>query len=341
MAIAIDVMGGDFAPKIPVRGAVKTVNEEEIDLVLVGDQNAIKKELDLCKFDARKINIVHANQSIDMHESALQALRFKKDSSMRLAYDLHKNGEVEGVVSAGHSGAMLAIGKFVLKTIKGIDRPCISALLPSNKSQVLLLDAGANLDCQPFHLLQFAIMGDVYAKHILHISNPKIRLLNIGEERTKGNELAKDTYELLSQCESINFLGNLEGKAFFNGETDVVVTDGYPGNIFLKSVQGAANFVGDILEEEIEKSILSKLGALLMKPVFKNMKTRINYASYGGAPLLGLRGVGVVCHGSSNVDAIQFAIRFANWASEAKMVSKVEEVIHQNQEHLNKKQING
>lgn len=334
MPIAIDAMGGDFAPRVPILGAIKAVNENGLHVILVGDEKKIQQELSSCKFNHKKVDIVHAEQIVEMDESIVQALKNKKQSSMRIAYNLHKQKDVSGVVSAGHSGAMLAIGKFVLKTIHGIDRPCISALLPSIKGKVLLLDSGANMDCSPYHLLQFAILGDVYTQHILSVPNPKIGLLNIGTESGKGNELAKQTYSLLKKSTSLNFQGNIEGKEFFLGNFDVVLTDGFPGNIFLKSVQGAANFVSDILKEEIKKSWLAKIGALFMIPAIKNLKKKIDYSEYGGAPLLGLRGVGVVCHGNSNPAAIQFGLNFANWAAKANIVPRVEEKISSNQELL-------
>lgn len=336
MTIAIDAMGGDFAPRNPVRGAIQAVKENDVSVILVGDELAVKHELDQCSgYDPSKVEIVHASQVVEMGESAVHALRSKKDSSMRVAYNLHKQGDVNAVVSAGHSGAMLAIGKFVLKSIKGIERPCISALLPTKDKdgKVLLLDAGANLDCHPELLLEFAILGDVYSEHIHHVDNPRIGLLNIGGEPGKGNEVSKATYELL-QNSSLNFIGNIEGKEFFNGHVDVVVTDGFAGNILLKSVQGAASFIKTILKDEIESSFTSKIGALFMSSTFKALKKRTDYAEFGGAPLLGLRGVGVVCHGNSNEAAIQFGVKFAHWASQANMVSRVEEKLHSNQELL-------
>ena len=324
MAIAIDAMGGDLYPKIPVLGAIKAVNEKKIPVVLVGDEPEIKKELDKCSYNKKLVEIVHTTEIVGMDEHVASALRTKKNSSMRVCYDLHKKGDVKGVVSAGNSGAMLAIGRFVLKTIKGIDRPCISALLPSIKEKVLLVDAGANMDCSPENLLQFAILGDVYMEHIHQRVNPRIGLLNVGAEEGKGDERTKSAYDLLKNS-SLNFVGNIEGKEFFNGDIDIVVTDGFAGNILLKSVQGAANFVKDILEEEIRKSTISKLGALLMMPALKGIKKRTYYAEYGGAPLLGLKGNGIVCHGKSNPDALLFGINFAKWAADANLVERMEE----------------
>ena len=326
MPIAVDVMGGDLYPKNPVLGAVTASLEKNIDVVLVGDESAIKKELDQVKHNASKIEIVPASQIIAMDEAVASAMRTKKDSSMRVCYNLHKKGIVDGVVSAGSSGAMLAIGRFVLKTIPGIDRPCISALMPTIKGKVLLADAGANMDCTPEQLFQFAVLGGLYMKYIHSVENPKIGLLNIGSEEGKGDELSRETYRLLKDS-SLNFIGNIEGKEFFNGDVDVVVTDGFAGNVLLKSVQGAASYVGRALKEEVAKSTMSKLGAVLMGKAFKGLKKRTDYAEYGGAPLLGLKGNGIVCHGTSNPEALAYGINFAHWAAKSDLVKKIEEKI--------------
>lgn len=328
MKIAIDAMGGDVYPANPVRGAIQAVNDNNIDVVLVGDEPSIKTILDDCKYNPRKVEIVHTTQVVGMDEAVASALRSKRKSSMRECYNLHKKGEVDGIVSAGNSGAMLALGHFVLKPIAGIDRPCISALLPSLKEKVLLLDAGANMDCTPEHLLQFAILGHVYMKFIHSIENPRVGLLNIGAEEGKGDERSKLAYDLLKNS-SLNFVGNIEGKEFFNGDIDVVVTDGFAGNVLLKSVQGAAKYISTILKEEIHKSLMSKLGAVFMRSAFKGLKKRTHYAEFGGAPLLGLRGVSVVCHGSSSPDAIQFGINFAKWAADAQLGERIEKEISQ------------
>lgn len=326
MKIAIDAMGGDIYPANPVLGAIQAVNQNDIEVVLVGDEPRIKEVLDGCKYDTRKVEIVHTTQIVGMDEAVASALRLKRNSSMRVCYDLHKKGEVDGIVSAGNSGAMLALGHFVLKPIAGIDRPCISALLPSLKEKVLLLDAGANMDCTPEHLLQFAILGHVYMKFIHSIENPRVGLLNIGSEEGKGDERSKSAYDLLKKS-TLNFVGNIEGKEFFHGDVDVVVTDGFAGNVLLKSVQGAANYVSTLLKQEIQKSFMSKIGALFMRQAFEGMKKRTYYAQFGGAPLLGLRGVSVVCHGASNPDAVQFGINFAKWAAEAHLGERVEKKI--------------
>lgn len=336
MTIAIDAMGGDFAPRNPILGAVKAVNENGLNVVLVGDEPGIKKILNECRVDNSKIEIVHASQAVGMDEPIASALRSKKDSSLRICFDLHKKGDVNGVVSAGNSGAMMAIGRYVLKMIPGIHRPCISAILPSLNEKVLLVDAGANTECTPKHLFQFAVLGFVYMKHFHGLDNPRIGLLNVGSEEGKGNERTKKTFDLLKQT-SLNFIGNIEGKEFFNGHVDIVVTDGFAGNILLKSVQAAASFVTQVFEQEIKQSLLMKLGAVLMTPVFKRWKQSIDYAKYGGAPLLGLKGNGVVCHGRSNPEALLFGINFAKWAADNHLVARMEEKTVEFKDILNQK----
>ena len=335
MTIAIDAMGGDLFPKNPVLGAVKAVTEKNIGVILVGDEAAIKRELEGCRYNTRKIEIIHASQVVEMDEPIATAMRSKRDSSMRVCYKLHKNGDATGIVSAGNSGAMLAIGRFMLKTIPGIDRPCISALLPSLKQKkVLLVDSGANMDSTPGNLLQFAILGDVYMQHIHSVKNPKVGLLNVGSEEGKGDELTKAAYKLLKSTK-MNFVGNIEGKEFFDGDLDIVVTDGFAGNVLLKSVQGAASFVTKALKQEIEKSFFSKIGAIFMKRAFDGLRKRTDYAEFGGAPLLGLRGNGIVCHGGSNPDALLFGINFANWAAKTRLVERMEEKILEYRDILN------
>ncbi len=324
MAIAIDAMGGDLHPRNPVLGAVKAVNEKNIGVVLVGNEPEIKRILNRCRYKTGKIEIVHSTDVVEMDEPVASALRTKKDSSMRVCFQLHKNGDVQGVVSAGNSGAMLAIGRFVLKMIPGIDRPCIGAILPSMNEKVLLVDAGANINCSPEQLLQFAILGYVYMEHFHSVKNPRIGLLNVGIEERKGDVTTRKAYQLLKEC-SLNFVGNIEGREFFNGHVDVVVTDGYAGNILLKSVQGAASFIKDILEQEIKSSLLTKLGSIWLTPALRRLKERTDYAKFGGAPLLGLKGNGIICHGSSSPEALFHGINLAKWAEEQQLVRKMEE----------------
>lgn len=324
MVIAIDAMGGDLFPVNPVLGALKAVNENGISVVLVGDETAVKKELDRHRYNTHKVELVHAPQTVEMDESVSSVLRKKKNSSMWYCYEMHKKGDVQGVVSAGNSGAMLAIGRFVMKMIPYVRRPCISAILPSMKGNVLLVDAGANTDCSAKQLTQFAVLGHVYMKNFFSVSSPRIGLLNVGSEAGKGDEVRKETYHILKES-SLNFMGNIEGEDFFNGDIDVVVTDGFAGNILLKSVQAAASFLKKTLKQETQKSLLTQAGAFLLKSSLERLQKKTDYAEFGGAPLLGLSGNSVICHGKSNPDAIQFGIGFAQWAADIQMVMQMEE----------------
>ncbi|OGG93311.1 MAG: hypothetical protein A2508_08085 [Candidatus Lambdaproteobacteria bacterium RIFOXYD12_FULL_49_8] len=335
MAIALDAMGGDYYPQVPVAAALLAV-KEGLEVILVGDQEQIKTELQGKRYNAAKLHIHHASEVVEMDEPIVTAMRQKRDSSMRVCYTLHRDKLAGGVVSAGSSGAMLAIGKFVLKMIEGVDRPAISALLPSLKEKLLLVDAGANMDCDPEHLMQFALMGEIYMRVIHSIDKPRVGLLNIGGEEGKGDELSKTAYYLIQDL-PINFVGNIEGKEFFNGDVDVVVCDGFAGNVLLKSVQGAAKYMMSTIKEEVKKSPMAMLGAVLMKPAFNQVKARSDYQNFGGAPLLGLKGVGVVCHGSSNPEAIAFGVRFAQWADEARLTERMTEALASAQGELKKR----
>lgn len=243
---------------------------------------------------------------------------------MRVCYDLHKNGTVDGVVSSGNSGAMLAVGRFVLKMIPGISRPCISAILPALGGKVLLVDAGANIDCTPEQLCQFAILGNIYLSDLHAVPSPRIGLLNVGSEEGKGDDRRKKTFDMLKES-SLNFIGNVEGEDFFSGDVDIVVTDGFAGNILLKSVQAAASFTIKLITEEMQCSLLARIGALWLRPSFKKLQKKISYAEFGGAPLIGLRGNGIVCHGKSNPDAISYGVGFAQKAADEKWAERMSE----------------
>lgn len=324
MTIAIDAMGGDTFPDNPVLGAVKAAAEQQIQILLVGDEQAVKKELDKHRCDHSRIEIIHASQVIGMDEPVASVLRIKKDASLRVCYDLHKQGTVDGVVSAGNSGAMLAVGRFVMKMIPGISRPSISAILPSMGGKVLLVDAGANIDCTPDQLLQFAILGHLYMSELHGIPSPRIGLLNVGSEEGKGDERRKKTFDLLKEI-PLNFIGNIEGEDFFSGDVDIVVTDGFAGNILLKSVQAAASFTVKQITREVQQSLRARFGALWMIKPFKRLKKLINYAELGGAPLIGLKGNGIVCHGKSNPDAISYGIWLAQKAADERWAERISE----------------
>jgi glycerol-3-phosphate acyltransferase PlsX len=246
-----------------------------------------------------------------MHDSASDAIRKKRDSSIRVAFELVKAGQADAVVSAGNSGATMAAGMFVLKRIKGIERPAIAQIFPTLSGKTLVLDVGGNVDCKPIHLVQFAVMGEVYARSIMDVASPKIGLLSNGEEDSKGNELTRETNAMLKRV-AFDYFGYVEGRDIFNGLVDVVVCDGFVGNVVLKLSEGLAEAVGSMLKEEIKRSMISKIGYLLARKAFHNFKKKVDYAEYGGAPLLGIDGVGMICHGGSNTKAIKNAIRFAH-----------------------------
>lgn len=310
MRIAVDAMGGDHAPIVEVEGAVAAARQFGIPITLVGDEERLRQELS--KHDSKGLDIIikHASEVVDMHDAASDAVRKKKDSSIRVAFDIAKNGEAAAVVSAGNSGATMAAGMFVMKRLKGIERPAIAQVFPSLRGKTVVLDVGGNVDCKPLHLVQFAIMGEVYAKYIIGVEKPRVGLLSNGEEDCKGNELTRETNTILKPL-SFDYVGYVEGRDIFNGHVDVVVCDGFVGNVVLKLSEGLAEAIGTMLRDEIKKSFLSKIGYLLSRTAFKNFKKKVDYAEYGGAPLLGIDGVGMICHGGSNAKAIKNAIRFA------------------------------
>ena len=310
MRVAVDVMGGDNAPHVEVEGAVAAAREFGVPVTLVGDRDKVQAELARHNTAGLDITVAHASEVVGMHDSASDAVRKKKDSSIRVAYELVKAGEATAVVSAGNSGATMAAGMFVLKRMKGIDRPAIAQLLPTMSGSTLVLDVGGNVDCKPIHLVQFAVMGEVYARFAMGLAAPRIGLLSNGEEASKGNELTRETSTLLRE-KSLNYVGYVEGRDIFNGTVDVVVCDGFVGNVVLKLSEGLAETVGKMLKAEIKSSFLSQVGYLLCRKAFNNFKKTVDYAEYGGAPLLGINGVGMICHGGSNPKAIKNAIRFA------------------------------
>lgn len=311
MRVAVDVMGGDNAPVIEVEGAVAACREFGIQVTLVGDRQRIEAELAKYVVSDLDIDIFHASEVIGMHDSASDAVRKKRNSSVRLAFELVRDGKASAAVSAGNSGATMAVGMFVLKRISGIDRPAIATIFPTLNGKTLVLDVGGNVDCKPLHLAQFAIMGEVYARYVMGIANPSVGLLSNGEEDSKGNELTRETHAILKKT-SLNYSGYIEGRDIFKGTVEVVVCDGFVGNVVLKLSEGLADAAGRMLKGEIVKSWVSKLGYLFVRGAFNRFRKIVDYAEYGGAPLLGINGVGMICHGGSNVKAIKNAIRFAH-----------------------------
>src|SRR6266540_3122873 len=310
MKIAVDAMGGDFGPAVVVEGAVAACHEFGLASVLVGDKAAIDREIGRLRAQDLPLSVRHASQVVGMAESPSQALRRKRDSSLRVAAELVRESECDALVSAGNTGAAMALGMFVLGVLPGVDRPAIAAALPSLSGYTILIDAGANVDPKPRHLFQFAVMGHVYARDIIGKDHPRVGLLSVGQEEGKGNELTKETFEKLRHS-SINFIGNIEGRDIYNGRCDVVVTDGFTGNVCLKVSESLAEMLTAMIREELGRDVLSKLGAALAMPAFARFKKRVDYTEMGGAPLLGISGASIICHGASPVKAIKNAVRVA------------------------------
>ncbi len=309
--IAVDAMGGDFGPSVVVPGALNAARQGGCSLLLVGDPAEIESELAKNDTKGLSIEVVPASQVVTMEDKPSEILRRKKDSSIHVACRLVKEGRADGVVSAGNSGATLACGMFVLGRIEGVERPALASFLPTEKKPVVLIDVGANVDAKPFHLFQFGLMADVLAKTVLGYEKPRVGILSIGEEEGKGNIQVKEAYDIFRKS-SLNFKGNVEGRDIFTGDIDVVVCDGFVGNVALKLSEGLATSMGRMLKGELTRSILSKLGTVLAIGALKRFKRLTDYAEYGGAPLLGLSGIVIVCHGKSNTKAINSAVDMAS-----------------------------
>jgi glycerol-3-phosphate acyltransferase PlsX len=309
MKFAIDAMGGDNAPLSVVEGARVACLDLGVEILLVGDEQVLKAALKSLGPAPPAISIVHAGTVIAMDESPL-VVRRKKDASICVATELVKSKEAVAVISAGNSGASMAAALFILGTLPGIDRPAIATSLPTLNGVAVLIDAGANVDCKPKQLVEFAIMGHIYARDILGVTPPRVGLLSIGEEDSKGNEQTKETFKLL-KATALNFIGNVEGRDIYAGNADVIVCDGFIGNVVLKVSEGLAEALAQFLKREIMVSSLGKAGALLLKPAFARFKKKIDYAEYGGAPLLGINGISIICHGRSSPWAIRNAVRVA------------------------------
>lgn len=312
ITVAIDAMGGDHGAHVTVPAALEILRRDAgVNIVLVGLTEAIEFELRACRaVVGPRLRIHHASEVVTMDDPPAQALRSKKDSSMRVAINLVKSGEANACVSAGNTGALMAISRFVLKTLPGIDRPAIASMLPSLKGHVHVLDLGANVDCTAEHLLQFGIMGAMLASALEHKDNPTVGLLNIGEEDIKGNDVVKRAGELL-RSSHLNFYGNVEGDDIYKGTTDVVVCDGFVGNVALKTSEGLAQMMGKFLRQEFRRNLFTKFLGLLAMPVLSAFKKRMDHRRYNGASLLGLRGIVVKSHGSADSFAFQFAIEAA------------------------------
>jgi len=310
MKIAVDAMGGDNAPEVVVQGAFQAAMEWGVDVTLVGDREAIEAYLP-AGGDKASIQVHHCKDVVRMDEAPLKAIRQKKDASVAVAFDLHKKGLVDAVLSAGNSGATLAAAILTLGRIKGIERPALTGILPSDNGRVILIDVGANVDCRPIQLFQFGLMADAFARTTLGMTNPRVGLLSIGEEGGKGNEQVRSAHDLFRESH-LNFIGNVEGRDIFTGQVQIVVCDGFVGNVVLKLSEGLAEGLFKMLKEEMLGSLAGKTGLLFNRRIFKKFMKRVDYAEYGGAPILGIKGVGIVCHGGSSVKAIKNAVKMAH-----------------------------
>ena len=321
--ISVDAMGGDFAPQTTVEGAILAAQEFDIPSILVGNESLLMEELSRYDYANLPIEIRHSSEIITMEESPLNLIRKKKDSSIRIAFDLVKTGAAQAVVTAGNSGAALTASLFVLDSLKGIDRPAIATIMPTLKGSVIVIDSGANNICKPFNLVQFALMGSVYAQSLMETYKPRIGVLSNGEEDSKGTKLTREANALLKDS-TLNYIGYVEGKEVFKGDVDIVVCDGFVGNVMLKVSEGIAETIIAALKTEIQKSLSSQLGFMLAKKSFEDFKKWFDYSNYGGSPLLGVNGGVIISHGRSSAKAIKNAIRAAHELVQQRVVENLE-----------------
>lgn len=326
LTIALDALGGDHAPRPEVEGAIRAVRSFDIEVILVGQEDVVRRELDKHPgYGDLPIRVVHATERITMEDHPAKAARSKKDSSMHVGSRLVVSGEANGFVSAGNTGACMAIAKMVQGKIRGVDRPALSGVFPSLSGKpVVVVDVGANVDCTPEMLAQFAVMGELYSRLVLRIERPRVGLLSIGEEEHKGNELTKAATPLLKAL-ALNFIGNVEGRDLYSGTVDVIVCDGFVGNVALKVSEGLAEMVKGLLRESLEATITRKIGYVLSKAAYTDFRKRTDYAEYGGAALLGVKGVCIICHGRSDANAIKNAIRVAADFSSGNINQQIEQ----------------
>jgi phosphate acyltransferase len=335
--IALDAMGSDRAPKPEIEGAIHAARNYGVRVLLVGPDAIIKAELDRHPAASRlPIEIVHASEVISMEDKAVQAVRSKRDSSMLVGLRLVREGRAAGFVTAGNTGAAMAAAKMILGALQGVDRPALAAVFPTAPgTAAILLDVGANVDCKPHNLEQFAVMGEIYFRSMFGdlkstrsafgaTKGPRVGLLSIGEEETKGNELTRESFQLLKQL-PLNFVGNVEGRDIFSGHVDVIVADGFVGNVALKVSEGVANLVRTVLKESLKATISRQVGYMLSRSAFSDFKKRIDHTEYGGAPLLGVKGVCIITHGSSNANAIKNAVRVAAEFSQRQINASIEQ----------------
>jgi glycerol-3-phosphate acyltransferase PlsX len=325
VTIAVDAMGGDHAPRPEVEGAIRAVKSLPVEVILVGRQDAVERELaEFPEWRSLPIRVQHASEVITMDDSAAKAMRTKKDSSVRVASRLVREGVAQGFVSAGNTGAAMATAKTVQGVIKGVDRPALASVFPTLKGPAVMVDVGANVDCTPQMLAQFAVMGEIYSRVIFHTSRPRVGILSIGEEEHKGNDLTRTAAPLIRKL-PINFIGNVEGRDLYSGEADVIICDGFIGNVALKVSEGLVDVFKHMLQESLKATITRQIGYVLSRAAYADFKKRLDYSEYGGAPLLGVRGVCIICHGRSNANAIRNAVRVAAEFAEGRVNERIEE----------------
>jgi glycerol-3-phosphate acyltransferase PlsX len=308
--VAVDAMGGDHAPEVVVAGVIDAIKSFDVSVALVGQEPVVRQELSRYRFDPSRIEVVHASEVVGMEESPAAAVRKKKNSSISVGVNLLKEGRAQAFFSAGNTGGVVCAGTLFLGLLESIERPGIAIVMPNQTGVSLVIDAGANIDPKPLHLVQYGLMGSAYFEKILGKKDPAVGLLNVGEEESKGTDFVKETYQLLEHS-PVNFIGNVEGKEIFSGRCDVIVCDGYVGNVTLKVAESVAETLSASLRQELLASFWGRFGYLLARRSFKNFKKRIDYSEYGGAPLLGVNGVVIIGHGRSSAKAVKNAIRFA------------------------------
>ena len=333
MAIAVDAMGGDHAPEAIVTGAVRAATEQRIPVILVGDEQRLSALLDEKRPVSSLVSVRHASQAVGMGDSPSAAVRRFTDSSIQVAFDLVRRGEADAVVSAGNSGATMAVAMVTLRKLDGVDRPAIVTFHPTTRGFSLVLDAGGTVDCKPFHLVQFGIMGSVFARRVTKKEDPRVGILSNGSEESKGNELTREAHAIMKRC-GLNYIGLVEGRDIYNGTADVVVCDGFVGNVGLKMCEGLAEVFQHLIQDEISKSLRAKLGYLLIKNVFKKVAKRGDPSEYGGAPLVGINGTCIICHGNSSPKAITNAIVLAQDLTDSQFNSFLRDGLAKHEELL-------
>ncbi len=326
MRIAVDAMGGDHAPQVNVDGAIAAAREFSIPSLLVGQGVELERLLADAGYRGPEIELIDAPEVVTMGEPATAAIRKKRNSSIRVAANCVRDGRAQGLVSAGHTGAAMVSAKMVIGTIEGVDRPALAAILPNLSGHCLLLDVGANPDAKTQHFKEFAVMGSIYAQLVFGKKTPSIGLMSIGEEDSKGTDRTKEAFKTLKET-GLNFIGNVEGRDVFNGKVDVIVTDGFTGNVILKVSEALAEMVEKLLRDEIKQTLKASVGFLLSRTAFRRFKSRLDYSEYGGAPLLGVKGCVIICHGRSSAKAVKNAIRLAAEFSRQRLAEKIQSSI--------------